>query len=1688
MISNMPDAILVLILSRLSSTEEQIRSSILSRRWRYLWTAIPSVDMEFVSEGKFKKCEFKEFVYWVLASKTVDLDRFRLFLNDSDIMSTVWWWVHLAVTRNTKQIDLSFGSEEETEAMELPHYLVSCGSLEVLRLDLMSSNLRLPRFVGFPVLRVLDLTCVDLPEDGDLVKDFLKSCPLLEDLSLSCCFIGELVCISCPKLKRLSIVNWDDVGPHGSKISCPKLVDLELGGCIMYGIRDSVVFHGNYHFKWAHLYFSFEDFNEKCVWLDEAELRRLLNPDVKKVEFFEFNGEKPKVVKECCEVALFDLCFEFGKKIDVGVFVIVPSNVCSDTIIHRNGMYDNRLNELKHHNGTRAEPISGMKNTKRPKASKREDGVDLISNMSDAILLLIISRLSSTEEQIRTSILSRRWRYLWTAVPSLRLQFVSRRKINKKSEFKEFTYWVLASKTVDLDSFRLRLNNDYSMSTIWRWVHLAVMRNVKQLDLSFRIKEETEAIDLPRYLVNCDSLEVLRLDLMNSNLSLPRFVGFSALKVLDLTEADLPEDDDLVNDFLKNCPLLEDLSLSIDGACDLALPNLKTMLLRTTMEAFTVDELIQLLKYCPKLENLTLIIRKVHFDEEYEWVDEAETRRIWTRDVKRVEFFKFSGERPKLDIEWLMISLKSECEIRNSVLEEELSTLNKKLQIPSDENALLEAMKAKVADLIPVITEFDFKTEAIGKQALHEILKVKQEILLLQKYHASQQAKILHLQEKVKLGIAEISRRDEQITELNSKINKLINSHLDEEDRLNTDIESLDCWIGNGMNKSERPKASKGEDGVDLISNMPDAILLLILSRLSSTEEQIRSSILSRRWRYLWTAVPSVDMQLLSREESKQSEFKEFMYWVLASKTVNLDSFRLSFYKWDSIATVWRWVHLAVMRNVKQIDLLFGYKEKTKAIELPHYLVSCGSLEVLKLDLKTQSLSLPRSVGFPALRVLHLTYVDLPEDDDLVNNFLRSCPLLEDLVLFCWKSYCIDAAACNLPLPNLKTLVLRTKMGTFNLDELTRVLKCCPKLENLTLIITKDFDEDHEWMGEAEVRRIWYRDVKKLLNGFIVHLILKTPGNKHHKTWNEATTTCYHGQEPRLPPTATIATVAGGGGGRRNPPQLNKTRENEAKKTLREAKENSPLAKAVGGRSPLVVLRCTTAGESGGKAVEAGGDLVFCCRCETASNRSCRFVAQPRQVRRRLAAECISMKKSERPKASKREDGVDLISKMPDAILLLILSRLSSTGEQIRSSILSRRWRYLWTAVPSVDMQFLSEEESKQSQWQLLAMFSIVITMIGVLKVQFDSSWCIDSIFSSFFPIHHSLCVQLKSIDFRFQQPQPQGISQALMSRRQADYLEYIPYSISLEVLRLDFRNHGLSLPKVVGFPALRVLHLTNVCLPEDDDLVNDFLKSCPLLEDLSLVGCLLRGLVCISYPNLNKLKIINWDDVGCHSIKISCPKLVDFDLGGCILKGNREIVQFLGNSHFKWAHLYFFWKSIDAACDLPLPNLKTLVLRTTMEAFTVDELIRILKCCPKLENLTLIITKHFDEEYEWVDEAETRRIWTRDVERVEFFEFKAEKPKLNIEWNKIVPFADTTRQHSNKNRSQFMKTRGSRTSGLSLCTRLNCSNSHHLGGSDETRLLVSYSGSTRFNRVEIEFELLDYLIEPSSGIKILDS
>ncbi|KAJ0932113.1 putative F-box domain, FBD domain, leucine-rich repeat domain superfamily [Helianthus annuus] len=224
-----------------------------------------------------------------------------------------------------------------------------------------------------------------------------------------------------------------------------------------------------------------------------------------------------------------------------------------------------------------------MKKFKRNKASKRQKGVDMISNLPDHVLQLILSGLPTTEEAVRTSVLSKRWRYLWASIPSRDADCTRKLTNFNESEFKEFVDRLLLDRSVDLDSFRLRCENHYDMSTVWRWIRDAIIRKVKLLDLSFSPRvDDDQVIRLPPILVTCDSLEVLRLSLsFTSTLRLPTVTGFPALRVLQLNSVHLRlptitgfpalrvlqlnrvhlMDVDSVQPFLRSCPLLEDLSL-----------------------------------------------------------------------------------------------------------------------------------------------------------------------------------------------------------------------------------------------------------------------------------------------------------------------------------------------------------------------------------------------------------------------------------------------------------------------------------------------------------------------------------------------------------------------------------------------------------------------------------------------------------------------------------------------------------------------------------------------------------------------------------------------------------------------------------------------------------------------------------------------------------------------------------------------------------------------------------------------------------------------------------------------------------------------------------------------------------------------------------------------------------------------
>ncbi|CAI9285285.1 unnamed protein product [Lactuca saligna] len=190
-------------------------------------------------------------------------------------MSTVGRWIHMAVTRNVKQLQLMFSPEEENEDVEMPNCLVTGSSLEVLRLNLRFRCLPVSNTMGFPALRVLHLTYVDFLGDCDLRFDGLEEWELHE---------GDVRRKMTPDVKRVEFFEF-----KGEK---PKL-DLD----------------------WHEVTFMEMRFDGPEEWeLHEGDVRRKMTPDVKRVEFFEFKGENPKLDLDWHEVTFMEMVFSWGTK------------------------------------------------------------------------------------------------------------------------------------------------------------------------------------------------------------------------------------------------------------------------------------------------------------------------------------------------------------------------------------------------------------------------------------------------------------------------------------------------------------------------------------------------------------------------------------------------------------------------------------------------------------------------------------------------------------------------------------------------------------------------------------------------------------------------------------------------------------------------------------------------------------------------------------------------------------------------------------------------------------------------------------------------------------------------------------------------------------------------------------------------------------------------------------------------------------------------------------------------------------------------------------------------------------------------------------------------------------------------------------------------------------------------------
>ncbi|KAM3266096.1 hypothetical protein P3L10_003090 [Capsicum annuum] len=165
-----------------------------------------------------------------------------------------------------------------------------------------------------------------------------------------------------------------------------------------------------------------------------------------------------------------------------------------------------------------------------------------------------------------------------------------------------------------------------------------------------------------------------------------------------------------------------------------------------------------------------------------------------------------------------------------------------------------------------------------------------------------------------------------------------------------------------------KPKITNStSEGIDGISSLPDDILHHILSSLYIFDV-VQLSVLSKRWRYIWTTMPylHLDLNLFYSERINQPcdlamvvKFRDFINWVLISQRANkLVCFLLCCNNIFDKVVILRWIHAITRQVVQQVVLEFSLGEP---FELPYFQLSnehftswliskCGFLGTLILE------------------------------------------------------------------------------------------------------------------------------------------------------------------------------------------------------------------------------------------------------------------------------------------------------------------------------------------------------------------------------------------------------------------------------------------------------------------------------------------------------------------------------------------------------------------------------------------------------------------------------------------------------------------------------------------------------------------------------------------------------------------
>ncbi|XP_033137394.1 probable FBD-associated F-box protein At1g32375 [Brassica rapa] len=236
-----------------------------------------------------------------------------------------------------------------------------------------------------------------------------------------------------------------------------------------------------------------------------------------------------------------------------------------------------------------------------------------------------------------------------------------------------------------------------------------------------------------------------------------------------------------------------------------------------------------------------------------------------------------------------------------------------------------------------------------------------------------------------------------------------------------------------------------GMDRMDMLSDLPDALLVKILSSLP-TKQVVSTMLLSKRWQFLWMFVSRLDYS--DDDMCQDGRFLRFLYSsLLLHQAKVLESFTLKLSGNSRGIDLGVCVTPAVNRSVRELTIEIDASSTETQFILPRSLYTTGSRTLVTLKLQNAVLvDASEMVSFPLLKTLSLISMKYPRDA-FIRRLLSSCPVLEDL--FVVKCLGDNVACLVVKVPSLKFLTVRT---TAEVDYHQGLVLDVPSLEFLDIV------------------------------------------------------------------------------------------------------------------------------------------------------------------------------------------------------------------------------------------------------------------------------------------------------------------------------------------------------------------------------------------------------------------------------------------------------------------------------------------------------------------------------------------------------------------------------------------------------------------------------------------------------------